>query len=173
MMRRVGTGLAGAAVAAVTAALVWLPLLALCALTFGWEGVFDADGLAGHLRTANGAVLVSVLPALGLIQGGITGAARGRADGPALLEALLSPFAWILTAGEGMMGAVLVFASLLPGACLGALAGLWLAGVPTDARYWPKEAGVGAVVGAAALLVGLNLYVQWPTLRGGRREERP
>jgi hypothetical protein len=63
-------------------------------------------------------------------------------------------------------------ASLVPGACLGGLVGLWLANVPTDATYWPPEAGVGALVGVATSLLGLNLYVQWPTLRD-KGEQKP
>jgi hypothetical protein len=172
MMRRVTGGLAGAFAGCAVAALLWWPLLALFVLVVAGSDALSGERLARQLRTANGAVLLSVLPCLGLIHGGVTGVVRGRLGGGALAEAALSPFAWIMTAGEGMAGGLVMVASLVPGACLGGLAGLWLANVPTDATYWPPEAGVGAVVGVATSLLGLNLYVQWPTLLD-RGEPKP
>jgi hypothetical protein len=175
-MRRVTSGLAGSLCAAAVAALVWLPLLAVFALVFEGADALKGERLARVLRTTNGMVLVGVLPCLGLIHGGVTGAVRGRLDGGALAEAVLSPFAWVMTAGEGMAGVLVMLVSLVPGASLGGLAGLWLAGVPAGATYWPEEAGIGAVIGVALSLVGLNLYVQWPTLRGkaeGPKAEAP
>jgi hypothetical protein len=171
-MRRVTGGLAGAFAGCAVAALLWWPLLALFVLVVSGSDAFSGARLARQVRTANGAVLLGVLPLLGLIHGGVTGAVRGRLTGAALAEAALSPFAWIMTAGEGMVGGLVMLASLVPGACLGGLAGLWLANVPTDATYWPPEAGVGAVVGVAASLLGLNLYVQWPTLLD-KGEQKP
>jgi hypothetical protein len=90
---------------------------------------------------------------------------RRRAGGTAAVEAIFSPFAWLTTAGEGLAGGAVMVASLLPGACVGMLAGLWLAGTPADSTLWPAEAAIGAVVGVAATLAALNVYVQWPTLR--------
>lgn len=171
-MRRVTSCLAGAAAGGVVAAMLWLPLLALLALLAG-GGALWGERWWRQMGHGNGAVLLGVLPALGLIQGGVTAAVRGRLSGSVLVEAMLSPFAWVMTAGEGMLGGVVMVVSLMPGACLGVLAGLWLAGVPTDQIRWPMEAGVGAVVGAAASLVGLNLYVQWPTLRARPEEPTP
>jgi hypothetical protein len=172
-MRRVTGALAGAFAGCAVAALLWWPLLALFVLVVSGSDAFSGERLARQVRMPNGAVLVSVLPALGLIHGGITGAVRGRLGGGALVEAALSPFAWIMTAGEGMVGGLVMLASLVPGACLGGLAGLWLANVPTDATYWPPEAGVGAVVGVALSLLGLNLYVQWPTLFDKGEQQKP
>src|SRR4051812_22927043 len=109
LMRRVVCGLTGAVAGGSAAALVWLPLLALLALASGGADAIWRPGRAG-------AVLAAVVPCLGLLQGGVTAAARGRLGGGVLVEAMLSPFAWVMTAGEGFLGGVVMVASLLPGA---------------------------------------------------------
>ena len=164
-MRRITGALAGVVAGAAAAALAWLPLLALFALAFGGAGALSGERLGREMRSPVVLMLVGVVPLLGAIQGGVTGAVRGKLGGGAMMEAMLSPFAWVMTAGEGLAGGVVMVASLLPGASLGALMGLWLAGTRPNVQEWPPEAGVGALIGVAASLVGLNLYVQWPTLR--------
>src|SRR3954470_23563217 len=98
-MRRVTAALVGAVAGGAVAALLWLPLLALFALAVGGSASFEAD----RLRSASGAVLIGAPPCLGLAQGALTGALRGRTDAATILEAALSPFAWVMTAGEGMV----------------------------------------------------------------------
>lgn len=161
-MTRILPILAGVALGAIAATVVWWPMLALFAL------LSEVD-LFGTMKRA---VVLFALPVLGAINGAIVGAMRGQVETKSILEMIASPFAWIMTAGEGMMGGVVMVLSLVPGACLGGLAGLWIANTPADAKYWPEEAGIGAVIGVTLSLVALNVFVQWPTLTKKREEKQ-
>src|SRR4051812_4301409 len=111
MTRRILFALAGALLGGAAALLLWWPLLGLLALLTEGTGFFAAGRLGPFARTAKGAVLIGLLPALGVIHGAVIGAARGRLRGGAAVEVLAAPFAWVMTAGEGMIGGVVMVLS--------------------------------------------------------------
>lgn len=165
MLRRATSSLVAGLIGGAALLALWWPVLAVLALLIEGTNFFSAR-LGAFLASPIGVILVALLPALGLIHGGILGAVRGRLSGPVLVEVLAAPFAWIVTAGEGMIGGIVMVLSLLPGACVGALIGMLIAGTPTSSKAWPDEAATGALLGVGLSLIGLNLYVQWPSLTG-------
>ncbi len=166
MMRRIACGLAGALVGVTAVTLLWWLVLAPCLLASGGA---DALSVRERLGTAKGAVLTFLPSPLGLLQGALVAAVRGRRGREVWAEVLWSPFAWVLAAGEGMGGAVVLLLSLLPGACVGMMVGLLLSG-GREGQPMPDEALVGALVGVVVSLLGFNLYLQWPGLRGKGKE---
>jgi hypothetical protein len=167
MIRRIVCGLAGGVLGAGAVTLLWWLLLGPCLLLAG----LTPGGLVDFARTPKGAVLTFLLTPLGLVHGALVGAVRGRLGGAVVLEVLWSPFAWVLSAGDGLLGGLTLLLSLVPGACLGMLLGLLVGGPAGPGQRLPDAAVIGALVGMAASLLGYNLYLQWPGLRG--QADRP
>jgi hypothetical protein len=170
MVRRVICGLVGALIGTVAVSLLWWLLLGLFLLLAGGPSLFSPRELGSFVSTGLGAVLTFLLSPLGLVHGALVGAARGRLDRLAVLEVLWSPFAWVVSVGDGFLGGLLLVVSLLPGASIGMLIGLLLAGAGKESRL-PDEAVIGTLIGVVASLLGYNLYLVWPGLRG--KPEKP
>ncbi len=164
MIRRIACGLVGALLGVAAVTLLWWLLLLPCLLLAGAL----PDGPLAFLATAKGAVLAFLLSPLGLIHGALVGGVRGRLNGAVLLEVLSSPFAWVLSIGDGFLSGVLLVLSLVPGASAGMMVGLLVGGTGNEPGRLPDAALIGALVGVAASLLAFNLYLQWPGLR-----ERP
>ena len=163
MIRRIACGLAGAVIGTLAVTLLWWLLLVPCLLLAGGLSPGEVIGLAG---TPKGAVLTFLLSPLGLIHGAIGGGVRGRLDRPVVLEVLWSPFAWVLSVGDGLLGGLFLVLSLIPGASAGMLLGLVASGPADTEQGVPDGAVIGALVGVVASLLACNLYLLWPGLRG-------
>jgi hypothetical protein len=174
MPRRVLCGLVGAVVGTVTTLLVWWAILALFALIAQEPGRLAPRAVAQTLRTLLGAMLLLLPAPLGLIQGALVAAMRGRIDRGVLLEVVWSPFAWVLVAGEGTLGGFVLLLSLVPGWCVGMLVGGLVGGEAELAPRLPAGMVVGGMVGVVLTLLVLNLCVQWPGLRqSGQKHTEP